>query len=374
MNRFLSLTIFLLTLCACDSKKSAGTEFGPNRMSFNDRIIEFESVFSLTESDFEYGRMWGIALYPQNFSSIPPSEPSTYLYILLPDKMLGREIDLTAPLERTSRYFEIGLRVDGTEYEFYREGDEYELWFGEEEVHGSVGITSGTVKVEYRADTVYLLLDIVFSDGKRLTAAWDGPFVGKGPSSGTQNGPVYGAMQKGSLSSELRSGIYAAYPNPEGGKNAYLLLSPEDRLDMIDGEPYIDPMTFLVAEIPVSLLGQEIDLTQPLPQTEDKNNGYLRTAVFLRIDGYGLGVVAETDGWAVLDDDEADTYQSVTRGTFRMTKTEDRTSFVLDAQLFDGTSLAARWEGPTTDIYSFADYDRRHSTASGHGFAGRKNR
>ncbi len=375
MKRFLTLTALLVAFCACDSGNTVTTPSGTNRMSFNDQTLELQSAFSLSETDFDYGRLWGITLYAQNFQSIPWAERHTSAYVILPQDLLGREIDLTKPLECETPFYEIGFCIDGKEYELYNDGDECELWFGEEEVHDSVLITSGRLKVAFGDDAVSVVLDLVFSDGTRMSAVWDGPFIGKSPATGPETGPVYGTMNSGSLSSELRSAAYAVYSNPDAQTRAFLVLSPESSLEVIDGELDADPRTILLAEIPSSVLGKQIDLREPL----SVNGEYSDALIFFRIDRCGLVLRSGTDGWIVMDEiEEEDPSRTVAEGTFLMEETSGGTAFTLDARLTDDTRLTARWEGPVMDLSGFSGFDysqsSRLSAAARNTRAGRANR
>lgn len=77
MNHFFARTILaalLLAFAACDTKKNDPVECGANRMSVNDRSIELQSAFSLSETDWEYGRIWAspsIRINTRQFRPLP---------------------------------------------------------------------------------------------------------------------------------------------------------------------------------------------------------------------------------------------------------------------------------------------------------------
>lgn len=363
MRRFLTLTSLLCALCGCDSGNTGGNALKPDRLTFNDRTIELRSAISQTETDWELGKIWGIALYTQEYSSIPESEPSTAAYFILSERLLGKEIDLTKRLEEPSDLIEIEFRIEGAEYDIYRTGDLFEIWFGDEEVHESIQITSGTLKVEYGPDAVRVVAEVAFSDGKRLSAQWNGPFTGKSPSSDPETGAVFGTMRMDDLTSNLRSGLYASIDHPDLGEGAFLLLSPQSELNITDLSVDFDTATALVVQLPLQLFGRTIDLTQPLPPgTFDQE-----PLIYLCIDRYGLEIGAEAQGWVATDDNgDIPTARAVTEGTFEVTRTDDGNTLRLNAVLLDGTHIAAEWEGPVRDISEIAfplRYEARRSPA-----------
>lgn len=354
MNRFFTLTLLtasLLIFAACDSKPTGIIQPAKNRMSFNDHSIELQSAFSLSETDWEYGRMWGVALYPDEYEAIPANPPRSSVSIILPEELLNREIDLTKPFESSSLFSEIEFSIDGVEYGIYREGTHFEIWFGDEEVHGTVEITSGKVKIAYGEDTISILAEIAFSDGNRLSAVWDGPFVGKSPSSETQPGTVYGTMHIEDLSSELRSGLFASYDIPDFGKTAFLILSPESELTFTDLETDFEPSTALVVQMPQKLLGQQIDLSEPIQAGTFDETVDPAALLFLSINRSYWEIQPGVEGWIGMDGNgEEDQIHTISKGTFQVTRTHEGNTLRLDATLSNGTRITAAWDGPVEDI------------------------
>lgn len=237
------------------------------------------------------------------------------------------------------------------EYGIYKKGSHFEIWFGDEEVHDTVEITSGKMKIAYGEDTISILAEIAFSDGNRLSAVWDGPFVGKSPSSGTQTGTVYGTLHIDDLSSKLRSGMFAAYDNPHLGQSALLVLSPENELTLTDMEPDFDPSTVFLINLPQHLLGKEINLTQPLQEgTSDETDDPV-ALLFFSINRYGWEIQPGVEGWIATEDNgEADKTYPVSKGTFQVTRTTEGNTLRFDATLSNGARITAEWDGPVEDV------------------------
>lgn len=167
-----------LLFSACTEGGGEGQEdpsFG--KMTINGTTFPLRCAFYGGYQELPYETVTSIGMFPENFIEMPEEEPEIAFFAEVSESYLGREIDLTKPLEKTGTLFPIvalGVFNDRTGVDIEMELTHLgvDIWLGNGQ--SSVSVTKGTLYVSRSGNHAIVKLSLKLSDGTEIDANWDG--------------------------------------------------------------------------------------------------------------------------------------------------------------------------------------------------------
>lgn len=167
-----------LLFSACTEGGGEGQEdpsFG--KMTINGTTFPLRCAFYGGYQELPYETVTSIGMFPENFIEMPEEEPEIAFFAEVSESYLGREIDLTKPLEKTGTLFPIvalGVFNDRTGVDVEIEITHLDVAVWPSDDQRVLNITKGTLYVSRNGDQTIVRLFLQLSDGTEVAASWDG--------------------------------------------------------------------------------------------------------------------------------------------------------------------------------------------------------
>lgn len=147
------------------------------KMTINGATLPLRCAFYGSYQEPPCEIVTAIGMFPENFIEMPDEEPITSFFAEASESYLGREIDLTKPLEKTGSLYPIvtfGVFNDSTGVDIEMELTHLgvDIWPGNDQ--SSVSVTKGTLYMSCNKGNAIVKLSLKLSDGTEIDANWDG--------------------------------------------------------------------------------------------------------------------------------------------------------------------------------------------------------